>query len=94
MLLTIISYLAAVLTTVSFLPQAVKTVKTRDTSSISLGMYVLFTIGVVFWMIYGIATVQWPIILSNAVTAIFAVIILSFKIAGLRSSRVSDRINE
>lgn len=85
MLFTVISYFAATLTTVSFLPQAIKTVKTKDTSSISLGMYVFFTIGVILWMVYGIATAQWSIIISNAITAVFAVIILSFKVASLRA---------
>jgi MtN3 and saliva related transmembrane protein len=87
MIFTIISYIAATLTTISFLPQAIKTVKTHDTSSISFRMYLLFTIGVICWMIYGIATAQWSIILSNAVTAVFAIVILSFKIAGLRAAK-------
>jgi MtN3 and saliva related transmembrane protein len=85
MIFTIISYVAATLTTVAFLPQAVKTIKTRDTSSISLGMYILFTIGVLCWMVYGIATGQWSIIISNMITAVFAVVILTFKIAGMRA---------
>lgn len=84
MIFTIVSYVAATLTTVSFLPQAIKTVKTRDTESISLGMYVLFTLGVVCWMAYGIATLQWAIIVSNAITTVFAVIILAYKIRGLK----------
>jgi MtN3 and saliva related transmembrane protein len=87
MIFTIVSYVAAFLTTISFLPQAIKTVKTRDTSSISLLMYSLFTVGVICWMIYGIATLQWSIIVSNAITAVFAVIILCFKIAGLRAGK-------
>jgi MtN3 and saliva related transmembrane protein len=87
MLFTIISYIAAALTTASFLPQAVKTIRTRDTSSISLGMYVMFTFGVILWMIFGISTAQIPIILSNAVTAILAIIILCYKIAGIRSKK-------
>ena len=84
MVFTIISYLAAFLTTVSFLPQAIKTVRTRNTGGISLGMYVLFTCGVILWMVYGISTSQWAIIVSNAVTAVFALIILCFKIGGDR----------
>lgn len=80
MLFTIISYVAATLTTVSFLPQAVKTVKTRDTSGISLGMYVMFTLGVLSWMVYGLATSQWSIVISNAITSVFAIVILVFKL--------------
>lgn len=81
----IIGYLAAFLTTVSFVPQAIKTVRTRDTSSISLGMYVLFTLGVMMWLAYGLGTRQWPIIIANAITVVLATIILGFKIAGPRA---------
>ncbi len=87
MILTVISYIAAALTTVSFVPQAIKTIRTRDTSSISLGMYIMFTAGVILWMVYGIATAQAAIVVSNAITAVLAVIILSFKIAGITSGR-------
>ena len=84
MFFTIISYVAAIFTTAAFLPQAVKTIRTRDTSGISLGMYILFTIGVCLWLVYGIATAQHAIIAANAVTTFFAVIILLFKIIGIR----------
>jgi len=86
-LITIISYVAAILTTVSFLPQAIKTIKTRNTSSISLGMYIMFTLGVMLWLIYGISTGQAAIVVSNAVTAVLAVIILCFKIDGIRKEK-------
>jgi len=84
MIFTIVSYVAATLTTVSFLPQAVKTVRTRDTSGISLGMYVMFTLGVLSWMVYGLATSQWPIVISNAITSLFAIVILVFKLGEAR----------
>lgn len=87
MIITAIGYLAAFLTTVSFLPQAIKTVRTRDTSSISLGMYVFFTLGVIFWMVYGLYTGQPSIYIANAVTAVFALIILGFKIDGMRRGK-------
>jgi len=87
MIFTIVSYVAATLTTVAFLPQAIMTVRTRDTSGISLGMYVMFTIGVNSWMVYGLATSQWSIVVSNAITSAFAITILSFKIAGILKAR-------
>jgi len=87
MIFTIISYVAATLTTIAFLPQAIKIVKTRDTSSISLIMYICSTVGVLCWMSYGLATAQWSIVVSNAITAVFAVIILSFKIRDLRKGK-------
>ncbi len=73
-------YLAAVMTTLAFVPQAVKTIRTRDTSSISLGMYVVFTIGIAFWLVYGIALDSMPMILSNIVTFLLSATILGLKL--------------
>jgi MtN3 and saliva related transmembrane protein len=75
----ILGYLAAVLTTVSFVPQAYKTIKTKDTRGISLIMYLVFSTGVLCWFIYGIATHNTPVTLANGVTLIFAIIILFYK---------------
>lgn len=75
-----IGYLAATLTTCSFLPQAIMTLKTRNTDSLSLGMYSLFTSGVFFWLVYGLYLSNMAIILANAVTFVLAATILSFKI--------------
>ncbi|MCQ8105741.1 SemiSWEET transporter [Methylomonas sp. SURF-2] len=76
----LIGYLAATLTTLSFLPQAILTLKTRDTDSLSLGMYSLFTSGVLLWLIYGIYLSNPAIIAANAVTFLLAALILGFKI--------------
>jgi MtN3 and saliva related transmembrane protein len=73
-------YVAATLTTLAFLPQAVKTIRSRDTRSISLGMYVVFTVGIVFWFGYGIALDSWPMIIANAITFVLAATILALKI--------------
>jgi MtN3 and saliva related transmembrane protein len=73
-------YLAAVMTTLAFVPQAVKTIRTRDTRSISLGMYVVFTIGIAFWLVYGIALHSTPMILSNIVTFLLSATILAMKL--------------
>ena len=73
-------YVAATLTTVAFLPQAIKTIRTRDTHSISLGMYVVFNIGIVFWFAYGIALGSWPMIVSNAITFVLSATILALKL--------------
>ncbi len=72
----IIGNIAAFLTTSSFLPQAIKTIKTRDTESLSFPMYLLFVIGVALWLVYGILNKQLPIILGNLITLILAGIIL------------------
>ena len=73
-------YVAATLTTLAFVPQAVKTIRTRDTRSISLGMYVVFTIGIAFWFGYGIVLNSWPMIVSNLVTFVLAGTILALKV--------------
>ena len=75
-----IGYLAATLTTVSFLPQAILTIKTKDTESLSLSMYSLFTVGVFLWLIYGVYISDKAIIFANAITFVLAASILSFKI--------------
>lgn len=76
----LIGYLAAILTTVSFVPQALKTIRTKNTQGISLIMYIMFSIGVFCWLIYGIANKDIPIIIANGVTLCFAVTILFYKI--------------
>ena len=73
-------YVAATLTTAAFVPQAVKTLRTRDTRAISLGMYVVFTLGLCFWLAYGIVLDSWPMILSNVVTLALALLILALKL--------------
>jgi len=75
-----IGYMAATLTTLSFVPQAVKTIRSRDTRGISLGMYVVFTIGIVAWFVYGLVLGSWPMILANAVTFLLAATILVLKL--------------
>jgi len=76
----IIGYIAAASTTIAFLPQAIQTIKTKDTKAISLGMYVLFTFGVLMWLIYGIFNTDWPIIIANAITLMLAIVILFYKV--------------
>ncbi|KGQ20722.1 PQ-loop domain containing protein [Lysobacter dokdonensis DS-58] len=78
--LTWTGYVAATLTTVAFVPQAVKTLRTRDTRSISLHMYLVFTVGVAFWLAYGVALHSWPMIVSNTVTLGLAGTILAMKL--------------
>ena len=73
-------YAAATLTTASFLPQAAKTIRSRDTRDISLLMYVVFTIGIGFWFGYGIVLGSWPMIASNAITFVLAATILALKL--------------
>lgn len=75
-----LGYVAAVLTTMSFLPQAIKTIRSKDTRGISLGMYAVFTVGVAFWLGYGIVLQSWPMIVSNIVTFALSTTILALKL--------------
>ena len=75
-----IGYIGATLTTLSFLPQAVMTIRTRETRGISLGMYAVFTVGVACWLAYGIVLGSWPMILSNIVTLGLSSTILALKL--------------
>jgi MtN3 and saliva related transmembrane protein len=76
----IVGYLAAAATTIAFLPQAFHTIKTKDTKGISLGMYLVFTFGVIMWLLYGIFKKDIPIISANTVTLILTIIILLYKL--------------
>jgi MtN3 and saliva related transmembrane protein len=79
-IITVIGLSAAFGTTVSFLPQAIKTIQTKDTSGISLSMYALFTMGTLLWLIYGLMSHSLPVTIANAITFIFASIILVYKL--------------
>jgi MtN3 and saliva related transmembrane protein len=76
----IIGYLAACLTTFSFLIQAIKSWKTKDLSGISVGMYSMFATGVALWLIYGLVIDSMPLILTNALTLVFALSVLVMKL--------------
>jgi len=73
-------YAAAALTTGSFIPQAIMTIRTHDTRGISRGMYAMFTVGVALWLTYGIAIGSWPMIVANTVTLLLATTILALKL--------------
>ena len=73
-------YLAAALTTLAFVPQVRKTLRTRDTRAISLGMYLMFSAGVALWLAYGVLIGAWPIILANGVTLVLASTVLWHKL--------------
>ena len=77
---TIIGLMAAFCTTLSFLPQAIHTIKTKNTSGISLLMYSIFTIGTLLWLAFGIMTNNLPVILANCVTTVLALVILCYKL--------------
>lgn len=83
----LIGYAAATLTTASFVPQAVLTLRTRETRGISLGMYSAFTLGVALWLAWGVVAQLWPVVVSNAVTLALALTILGTKLVVERPAR-------
>ncbi|MDP3653449.1 MAG: SemiSWEET transporter [Rhodoferax sp.] len=76
----IVGYFAAILTTASFIPQALHTFQTKDVSGISLGMYSSFTVGVSLWLVYGVLLQAWPIVIANTITLSMAGAILTMKL--------------
>jgi MtN3 and saliva related transmembrane protein len=73
-------YLAAVLTTVSFVPQVLQTWRTRRAHGVSLGMISLFALGVALWLTYGLLAGAWPVIVANAITLALALLLLAMKL--------------
>jgi MtN3 and saliva related transmembrane protein len=80
----ILGYVAAVMTAVSFIPQAVKVIRTGKTDDLSLGMYVCTTLGLALWCTYGVWTGALPVAICNGVTVLFAGVILAMKLRNLR----------
>lgn len=77
---TILGLAAACCSTFAFLPQVIKTWRTRSTHDISLGMFLMLTGGIVLWLAYGILMRDLPLIAANGVTFLFAATILYFKL--------------
>ncbi|TYA70059.1 SemiSWEET family sugar transporter [Seonamhaeicola marinus] len=76
----IIGIVAAILTTASFLPQVYKTWKTKDVSSLSLPMWLIFFVGILFWLVYGILEKSISMVLANSITIVSSFLMLYFKI--------------
>lgn len=86
-LIDLIGAIAGALTTLAFIPQVVKTWRSGSAEDISLVMFLLFTTGVVLWLIYGIALNALPIIIANSITLLLAMTILMLKIRYMVSQR-------
>ncbi len=76
----LIGYAAAILTTVAFFPQVLKSWRSRDLAGVSLTMYSLFTVGVALWLSYGVMLDSWPIIIGNAITLALTGVVLALKV--------------
>lgn len=80
MYIDIIGITAGILTTIAFLPQVIRTYKTRSVKDISLGMFMIMFTGVILWLTYGLLKGDVPIILANGITMFLVGIILIFKL--------------
>lgn len=83
----LLGYIAAFLTTTSFLPQVIRTLRTGDTRSISFTMYLMLVTGVAAWLAYGLLLGALPIVLANGMTLLLSSIILAMKWREIRASR-------
>lgn len=88
--IVIVGYLAGFCTAIAQFPQAYKVIRTRETSSISLGMYIIMTLGIFFWFMYGVLIPDLPMILANFVCLIPSVYILFITIRN--SNRLKKHI--
>ncbi len=86
-----VGYIGAFMTTAAFFPQTWKVIRTRNTHSISLAMYVLFTSGVCFWLVYGTMIESVPVVIANSLTLVLSSIILYMKI---KEDKVQDTFKE
>lgn len=75
----IIGIIAGMLTTIAFVPQVLKTWRSKSAKDLSLGMFSMFCAGVVLWLVYGISTKDLPIILANSFTLMLSLTLLYFK---------------
>ena len=80
MFVTTIGLAAAFCTTVAFLPQVIRTWRTRSTGDLSLGMFLVFTTGIFLWLVYGLYVHDLPLIAANSVTFVLSGTILFFKL--------------
>jgi MtN3 and saliva related transmembrane protein len=83
-MVTALSFIAAILTTVSFVPQAIKVIRTKNTKGISFVMYLILVVGQFLWCVYGVITNQMAIVLANMITFILALIILKYTYENLK----------
>ncbi|PKQ02066.1 MAG: hypothetical protein CVT73_20205 [Alphaproteobacteria bacterium HGW-Alphaproteobacteria-12] len=86
-----LGYIAAFLTTFAFVPQALKTIRSRDTSGLSSGMYACMTAGIFFWLLYGIGRGDMALIGANAITLMLALPIFVTILANARKARRARR---
>jgi len=85
--IVLIGYVAGFCTAVAQFPQALKVIKTGNTESISFGMYLIMTLGIFFWFLYGVLLSNWPMMLANGVCLIPSVYILYITVRNIYKSK-------
>lgn len=91
LLINIIGYAASAAMILGYLPQAIVTMRTRDTEGIALPTFIMLGLGSVFFVIQGLLLQNWPLVLTNVVTTVCSVIIFGIKIHNDRKKRASRR---
>lgn len=79
-IVTMVGAVAGIASTASFLPQVVKVLRTRDTKSISVGMYVVTVTAFALWVTYGAMLGEWPLMVSNGISLVLSAFILAMKL--------------
>ena len=85
--LEIIGMSAAILTTLAFVPQVLRVIKLKKTDGLSLSTYIIFTLGVVLWLVYGFFKNSISMVLGNGITLILSLIILVYIVKGKKSNQ-------
>lgn len=75
-----VGFAAAIFTSAAYLPQVIRVWKTRRTQDVSLGMFLVMTVGLLCWLTYGVLNMDWPVIVCNAAALVMTTIILIFKV--------------
>lgn len=76
---TLLGYLAGSFTTISLVPQVIKIWNSKSAKDISLGMFLIFSVGITLWIIYGLAIQSMPVIIANTISLLLGLIILCLK---------------
>lgn len=84
---TIVGYLAAICMVAGYLPQAIHTIRTRETDGIALPTFTMMGLGSVFFVVQGILLSNWPLVITNVITGICSGIILGIKISNLKTKK-------
>lgn len=91
----ILGLAAALLTTISNIPQALKIIKTKETKGVSTGSYIILLIGLILWVAYGITRSDLPVILANTISALICAVVLFLKLTSPKNlDDIHDKVHE